>query len=174
MAVAPPLAVLIDGLPILYRGSWKGARDLSIWAPAATVAVVLLLAAGVDLGGFDTKRWPLSALATLNAQPAGARLFHEQDWGGLIAAECQPSRHTYLDDRFELFGKEAIVEYVDALSGGPAWDDVRNRDRIEMVWLRPERGLAKRLKQESGWEILYQDKVSIMFKHAPAGRVAAR
>ena len=91
--------------------------------------------------------------ATLNHQPTAARLFHEQDWGGLIAAECQPIRRSYLDDRFELFGKEAILEYVDVLSGGPAWDTVRDRDRIEMVWLRPDRGLAKRLLKEPGWSV---------------------
>jgi hypothetical protein len=174
MAAAPPLALMIDGLPILCRRSWKSDRDRSIWAPAATMAVVLLMAVGVELGGFDSKKWPLSALATLNAQPAGAHLFHEQDWGGLIAAECQPPRRTYLDDRFELFGKKAIVEYVDVLSGGPVWDDVRDRDHIEMVWLRPERGLAKRLKMEPGWDVLYQDQVSILLRHAPNGRVAAR
>jgi hypothetical protein len=174
MAAAPALAVLIDGLPILYRQSWKSEGRRPIWALAATMAVVLLMAVGVELGGFDTKKWPLPALATLNAQPAWAHLFHEQDWGGLIAAECQPTRPTYVDDRFELFGKEAIVEYVDVLSGGPAWDDVRDRDRIELVWLRPERGLAKRLRKEPGWDLLYEDKVSILLKHAPTGRVAAR
>ncbi|MGO9464915.1 MAG: hypothetical protein ACLQIB_57495 [Isosphaeraceae bacterium] len=174
MAAAPALAVLIDGLPILYRRSWKSVGARPVWVPAVTTAVVLLVAVGVKLGGFDTKKWPLPALASLNAQPASARLFHEQDWGGLIAAECRPPRHTYLDDRFELFGKEAIIEYVDVLSGGPAWDDVRDRDHIDLVWLRPERGLARRLRKEPGWDVVYQDKVSVLMKHAPTGRVAAR
>ena len=81
----------------------------------------------------------------------------------MIEAECRPIRRSYLDDRFELFGKEAIVEYVDALTGGPVWDTVRDRDRIDLVWLRPDRGLAKRLLKEPGWSVLYRDKVSILF-----------
>ncbi len=174
LAAAPALATLVDGLPILCRGSWTSDGHRTVWSPTAAIAVVLLLVIGVNLGGFDTKKWPLRALATLNEQPVRARLFHEQDWGGLIAAECQPTRPTYLDDRFELFGKKAIVEYVDVLTGGPAWDDVRDRDRIEIVWLRPDRGLAKRLKKERGWDVIYEDKVSILLKHAPAGRVASR
>ena len=116
-------------------------------------------------------------MATLDRQPASARLFHEQDWGGFIEAECRPIRRSYLDDRFELFGKDAIIEYVDVLTGGPVWDTVRDRDRIDMVWLRPDRGLAKRLLKEPGWSVLYRDKVSILFAdgHVPPandGRVA--
>jgi hypothetical protein len=174
MAVAPALATLIDGLPIMYRRSWKAEGRRPFWAIAATAAVVLFVAAGVELGGFDTKKWPLPALSALNAQPTTTRLFHEQDWGGLIAAECQPTRLTYLDDRFEIFGKDAIVEYVDVLSGGPAWDDVRDRDHIEMVWLRPERGLAKRLKRDPGWQVIYADKVSILMKQSTRRQLAAR
>ncbi len=129
---------------------------------------------GVTLGGFDLTRWPLGALGALNREAPSTRLFHEQDWGGLIAAECQPLRRSYLDDRFELFGKEAIIEYVEVLSGGPAWDTVRDRDRIEMVWLRPERGLAKRLVQDPAWRVIYRDSVSVLFKHGDTGRVASR
>ena len=129
---------------------------------------------GVTLGGFDRTRWPLKALGPLNHEPATARIFHEQDWGGLIAAECQPARRSYLDDRFELFGKKAILEYIDVLSGGPAWDDVRDRDQITMVWLRPERGLSKRLLREPAWNVVYRDKVSILFKQGDRGLVAGR
>ncbi len=137
-------------------------------------AVLVLVMSGVKLGGFDQKKWPIAALDALNRQHVAARLFHEQDWGGLIAAECNPARRSYLDDRFELFGKQAILEYVDVLSGGPAWDTVCDRDKIEMVWLRPDRGLAKRLRKDSGWSIVYQDKVSILFKDTRAGQLTAR
>ena len=111
-------------------------------------------------------------LRRVDREPVTTRLFHEQDWGGLIAAECRPERRSYLDDRFELFGKDAILEYVDVLSGGPAWDTVRKRDHIEMVWLRPERGLAKRLLKDADWTVVYRDKVSVLFKQD--GRHASR
>src|SRR5579875_1603239 len=140
MAAAPALATLIDGLPLSSRGSWKRDDRATIWPAVAALVLLAVVARGVWLGGYDPKKWPLEALATLDQQPASARLFHEQDWGGFIEAETQPLRRSYLDDRFELFGKEAIVEYVDVLSGGPIWDTVRDRDRIDLVWLRPDRG----------------------------------
>jgi hypothetical protein len=174
LAVAPALGTLLEGLPLSLRQSWKQDERPSIWPAAATIVLLVLVSRGVFLGGFNPKKWPLDAMAILDRQPPAARLFHEQDWGGLIEAECLPARRSYLDDRFELFGKEAIVEYIDVLNGGPAWDIVRDRDRIDLVWLRPDRGLAKRLLQDSEWTVLYRDKVSILFRQADTARLSAR
>ena len=163
LAAAPALAALINGLPLSNRSSWTEPGRKPVWIPAIVASVLALLIAGVPLGKFDERHWPLSALPDLNRQPCSSRLFHEQDWGGLIAAECRPIRPTYLDDRFELYGKESILEYVDVLTGGPAWDTVRDRDRIDLVWVKPDRGLAKRLLKDPGWNVLYRDKVSVLF-----------
>jgi hypothetical protein len=174
LAAAPALATLLDGLPLAMRKSWKRDDRSLIWPLTAALCVLLLIVSGVNLGGFSLKKWPLVALKTLDHQSTAARLFHEQDWGGLIAAECQPVRRTYLDDRFEIYGKDGILEYCDVLSGGPVWETVRDRDKIEMVWLRPDRGLAKKLLKEPGWEVLYRDKISILFKQLPANQLTAR
>ena len=107
LAAAPALATLLDGLPLAMRKSWKRDDRTLIWPLTAALGVLLLLVGGVNLGGFNREKWPFVALGTLNHQSTAARLFHEQDWGGLIAAECQPARRTYLDDRFEIYGKEA-------------------------------------------------------------------
>jgi hypothetical protein len=174
LAAAPALATLLKGIPLALRTSWKRDDRPSVWPAAATVGLLLLIVCGTMKTGFDKRRWPLEALAALNLQPSTPHLFHEQDWGGLIAAECQPARRSYLDDRFELFGKEAILEYVDVLAGGPVWDTVRDRDKIELVWVRPERGLAKRLLNDPGWSVLYRDKVSILFREGSASQLTAR
>jgi hypothetical protein len=174
LSAAPAVAALVDGLPLSLRAAWKRTERPALLPVLATYGVLFLAMGGVRLGGFDLKKWPFGALGALNHEPAASRLFHEQDWGGLIAAECRPERRSYLDDRFELFGKDAILEYVDVLSGGPVWDKVRDRDHIELVWLKPERGLAKRLTTDPDWKIAYRDNVSILFKHADARRVATR
>lgn len=162
-AAAPPLASLLEGLPISFRSFWSRQGSRSIWIPAMASGLICIAAAGVPLGGFEPGKWPFPALATLNRQPTESHLFHEQDWGGLIASECRPRRPSFVDDRFELFGKEAILEYVEALAGGPAWETIRDRDRIGLVWVRPDRGLAKRMAEEPEWKELYRDKISVLF-----------
>ncbi len=169
MAAAPAIASLIDGLPLSSRRSWKPDGRASVWPAVAAAALLVVAARGVWLGGFDPHKWPFDALATLDRQPLSSRLFHEQDWGGLIEARTSPLRRTYLDDRFELFGKKAIVEYVEVLTGGPTWDEVGTRDRIDLVWLRPDRGLAKRLKKDPSWTVLFEDRVSVLLALRPPG-----
>ncbi len=161
-AMAPVLATWIDGI-LTPRGESETESGWS-FLPLMVSCVLLFIAARGDLkAGPDPTKWPLEALATLDRQPIAARLFHEQDWGGLIELECRPRRLAYLDDRFELWGRPPILEYIDVLTGGPAWDVLRDRDRIELVWLMPRRGLAKRLEHDPDWTVLHRDAVSVLF-----------
>jgi transposase len=49
----------------------------------------------------------------------------------------------------------------------------RDHDRIDLVWLRPNRGLARRLLKEPGWNVLHRDEVSILFQRTEAGGPSA-
>jgi hypothetical protein len=140
------------------RGEW------SIWPMLASVALVASVQAGVVWGKLKPTHWPTKALPVLNRQPIDARLFHDQDWGGMIEAECRPHRPTYLDDRFELFGKQEILDYLAALQGGPGWDAILAREHFELAWVRSDCGLAKRLASDPGWEPLFRDSVSVLYK----------
>ena len=94
----------------------------------------LSLACGVRLGGSAQRMAVRGTGQSINSPPA--RIFHEQDWGGLIEAEC--SRRV---GRISTTGSRSsagrIVEYLQTLFGGPVWDTVRDRDQIDLVWLRP-------------------------------------
>jgi hypothetical protein len=173
LAAASGLGQLLDGLPLATRELGRLRRTWTAWP---TVVSLTLLAAGVcglRFGGFNPRVWPLNGLPILDRQPLASRLFHEQDWGGMIEAQCNPPRRAFLDDRFELFGRTAMLEYVDALQGGPGWDRIRDRERIALVWVRPERGLAQKLTREPGWRVLHRDAVSVLFQRGEATATAA-
>jgi hypothetical protein len=74
-----------------------------------------------------------------------------------------------LDDRFELWGRAPIVEYAEALRGGGAWDELLDREGFTLVWLKPDRGLARRLNRDPAWVPIHRDAVSVLFRRrAPA------
>ena len=60
--------------------------------------------------------------------------------------------------------------YIDVLTRGPAWDTVRDRDRIDLVWVEPDRGLAKRMLKEPGSTVIYHDEARC---YSSGGREAA-
>jgi hypothetical protein len=163
IAVAPGLSKVLEGLPLASREVGRNHVRWTLWPLATAAALSVAVLCGLRLGGFDPEWWPLDAVAVLDRQPVESRLFHEQDWGGMIEAECRPLRRSFVDDRFELFGKEAILRYIDALQGGPEWDGLCERERFRLVWVKPDRGLAKRLAADPRWQTLHRDKVSVLF-----------
>ncbi|APW59614.1 hypothetical protein BSF38_01041 [Paludisphaera borealis] len=171
LAVAPVMAGLLDGLATSLKTDWTERPGRSAWPWALAVGLLVLIAARIPLGSPDPTKWPLDAVAVLDAQDDRQRLFHEQDWGGLIASECKNRRLSFIDDRFELFGVKAVLEYVAALGGGPEWDAIRDRERIDVVWIKPDRGLARRLLDDPGWTVAHRGAASIVFRRRDAGAV---
>jgi hypothetical protein len=156
------------GAPATRSARTPTFRAQSIVIPAATaVALIAGALSGWTVGGPSPRVWPLAGLAALDRQPVDAPLFHEQDWGGLIAGASRTGRLAWIDDRFELWGVSGVRAYVEALQGGPGWDDLLRREPFALVWLRPGRGLARRLEHDPAWRILHRDAVSILFGRAP-------
>jgi hypothetical protein len=183
LAVAPGLARLLDGLFSARTleaqvPARPEASERSVWPLATATVLGLAVACGATLGTFDPKHWPLSALPALDALPAETPMFHEQDWGGLISAECRPPRRVFIDDRFELYGKPAVLRYLNALAGGPDWDEIRDRKSIGIVWVRPDRALVRRLESDPAWRVRHRDVGSVLFERVgwaePGREVAGR
>jgi hypothetical protein len=164
LAVAPTLTGLLDGLSDSPRPDWTERPGWAWRRWGMAVGLLALVAARVPLGAPDPAKWPLEAVAVIDAQDDRTRLFHEQDWGGLIALECRNGRRSFIDDRFELFGSKMVIEYAAALGGGPEWDAVRDRERIDAVWIKPDRGLARRLRDDPAWTVVHSDETSIAFR----------
>ena len=151
----PCMACLLDSLPLSCRSNWIEAGRRPCWVPGIVAGMLILVVAGISLGGFDAANGRSLRLATLNRQPCSSRLFHEQDWGGLIEAECRPARPTYLDDRtrFTARNRSSNTSMCSpaARHGTPC---ATFRDRIDLVWVKPDRGLAKRMLKEPGSAVL--------------------
>ena len=164
----------------------SAAEKATAWPWAGVALVAAAIVGGWSFGGFDRRVWPLDALPTLREMSVSKPLFHEQDWGGLLECktnpfltagqndETKPNRRTYLDDRFELFGKSFMLEYIKAIEGEPEWETVRDRETIKLVWVRPDRGLARRLERDPEWRVAYRDAISVLFERMESSRFKGR
>jgi hypothetical protein len=170
LAVAPVLAALIEGMRAEVATATAPVPAPRSPLPALLGAAVLVLAAGGYLRGDpDPARWPLAGLAAVDRLDPAVPLFHELEWGGLIACEALGGRRPFLDDRFELHGRDRILGYMDAQAGGPGWDVLQARERFGAAWLRPGRPLARRLAAEPGWRVAYRDRRCVLLVREPHG-----
>ena len=174
---APGLASMFDGAFANEQNEANPtAEKITAWPWVGVAILASAVVAGRSFGGFDSTIWPLQALEVVREMPVSKPLFHEQDWGGLLEAssnlarsterfyETKPIRRSYIDDRFELFGKEFVVEYIRAIEGEPEWETIRDRENIRIVWVRPDRGLARRLERDPEWRVAYRDEISVLFE----------
>jgi hypothetical protein len=170
-ACAPVLALYIDGWlkresTEIRMPSWASVPAGHARALAGGLVALLLLALMLrfPLGGPSPRHWPFQGLAALEAVDPDARVFHDQDWGGFIEAQSVPRRKAFLDDRFELWGRRPIVEYISAMRGGPEWDALLARFHFTHAWIRPDTGLGRRLSLDSDWEPIFKDDLSVLYR----------
>jgi hypothetical protein len=165
--------------PLGARAEAWAAEERAARVPVVSgvVTVILLVLSAIDLRipalGMGTarlapERWPIEAVARLRQQPATAPLFHDLNWGGYLILMAHPDWPVFADDRFELYGREFLVEYLDALEYGASWQSLFDRYRFGYVLVPPEAPLARVLRQSADWEVLHQDATAVLLRHVPA------
>jgi hypothetical protein len=164
-------------------GEWatlERAARWAVWTGVFAAAFVALTAVGISVPAlgvgsarFSAARWPIAAVDRLNGEPVEGRLFHDLNWGGYLILHTDPPRPVFTDDRFELYGRPFLEQYLDALQYGAGWDELDDRYQFELVLIRPDVPLARALGESPAWEVLHADRVAILFRRRPAQRLAA-
>lgn len=126
---------------------------------------------GIGTAHLSPTRWPLTAMDRLNNEPADGPLFNDLNWGGFVILNSRPRRPVFADDRFELYGRKFIREYLDALQYGPSWKELLAQYEFEFVLIRSELPLARVLAESNEWEVLHQDGTAILLKRRNSVRL---
>ncbi len=150
-----------------------------VWPVAASVLLVLAIsfgfrvpALGIGTARLSPVRWPIAAVERLNEEPSTGPLFHDLNWGGYLLLATDPLRPVFADDRFELYGREFLVEYLEALQNGPAWKRLLERYEFEHVLIRPDLPLARKLRESPDWEAIHADPIAVLFQKRSSMRLA--
>jgi hypothetical protein len=89
-------------------------------------------------------------------------VFHDLDWGGYLILNARP-RRVFIDDRFELYGREYVLEYLDAMNSGPGWNKLLDQYGFSHVLIRPQTALAKVLKSSGQWRVIHEEPHAVIF-----------
>ncbi len=146
---------------------------ISILLAAATVLRLSVPALGIGAARLSEVRWPIRAVEELNRHPGTGPVFNDLNWGGYLILQSDPPRLVFVDDRFELYGREFLVAYLDALQYGPAWHALAARHQFEFVLVRPGLPLERLLRESSDWETLHADDTAVLLHRRMVPRLAA-
>lgn len=145
-------------------------RTSIAWSLGGTGVLALMTLGGVSAWGMKpvspaAKRFPVAAMDALAPRDC-ERMFHELNWGGYLIHRSAGRVPVFIDDRFELYGRDLVLEYLRAREGTEAWDRLDREWQFENVLISPASGLARRLRNDPSWTLDYEDQTAIHFHRA--------
>jgi hypothetical protein len=105
---------------------------------------------------------PAGAVAWLDANEPGDRIFNRYEWGGYIG-QRRPEKLIFMDGRADVYGDELLRMYVSVigLEGDP--QVILDRYGIDHALLPPDWDLAAWFDDSENWRRAYEDPTAVVW-----------
>ena len=113
---------------------------------------------------FDDKRFPVESAEYIASHDITEPIFSQDYWGGYLIYRLYPQIKVVVDDRHDLYGDDFIRNYMTVVFIQPGWDKVLEHDQVHWVLMPPDSTLANMLRLTSGWTIVHEDRVGVLFQ----------
>lgn len=110
----------------------------------------------------ETMRVPVNAVEYLKQNGITGNTFTEPNVWGAYVFWASPN-HVYIDGR-DVYPDTFVQEYVDITRGSKDWHGPFDQRGVQIVLLEPDSLLARELGEAPGWERIYQDGMSVVFR----------
>lgn len=142
----------------------------STWSLLTVIVIASLLVLGrsLDAGNqgniFAPAYFPVKAVNWLADHHQSGNLFNEFTWGGYILFRLWPEQKVFIDGQTDFYGVELVKDYLVALNARDNWEAILEKHDVDWALLPGDVPLAKILKSNSEWRILYEDDVSVILR----------
>jgi hypothetical protein len=162
IAIAP-----LVGLPIAARALAQPRRpdppDRSAglrWVLAAALAlvVVVLTVRAAGQPDFQLAGYPVGAMRAVQHDGLlGRRLLTSDADAGYVILADWPQQRVFLDDRYDMYPRPVIADYLTLSHARPGWSRVLDRYQVQViVWARGD-PLVQLAEASGHWRSVYQD-----------------
>ena len=107
---------------------------------------------------FDSRTFPVAAVAEARAAGLEGRIFNEFTWGGYLLY-AWPEQRIFIDGMTDFFGEELARSYLRILRLAPGWEAELERYDVSIAILPPEAPLAGALGARA-WRSWYTDETA--------------
>jgi hypothetical protein len=110
----------------------------------------------------ETMSVPVKAVQYLKQNGITGNTFTDPNvWGAYVFWET-PNR-VYIDGR-DVYPEPFVQEYVDIILGSKDWRGPFDQRGVQIVLIEPNSFLERELSETPGWERIYQDNMSVVFR----------
>jgi len=136
---------------------------VTLWPPIFVMIVAL--------GGWV--HWPLDIspdgcpagmIARHARQIESARIFTSDQWGDYLIYHYYPRLRVFIDGRSDFYGERIATDYLKLSEGQPAWKQLLEQYRFDMVLCPADWALASLLRYQPDWRMIEEDGKTVLFR----------
>jgi hypothetical protein len=154
------------------RALWQGrsfafSKVQLVFSAVAVAATLFLLSisrqiSAASLWGIIEQKFPVRAVAHVNAHQLPGPLFNDYDWGGFLLWSL-PRLPVVIDGRLNLFGEERLERSLNTWNGHPGWKSDPDLAGAKLVIGNKQRMLVSLLRSDPRFKIVYEDSIAAVF-----------
>ena len=168
VVVSPILAEQLTGLIQLKLKPQKQSNPIHLISIAAIILISVIIGqrfiqTNANQQKAEESAFPKAAADWIIENKPEGKMFNAYNFGGYLIWRLYPKYQVYIDGRADLYGKDFVTNYMDIYTSKPGWENKLADDEIHFVFIESDSILAKVLRQSPAWEILYEDKLGVIF-----------
>jgi hypothetical protein len=111
----------------------------------------------------EQSRFPARAASFLDTQKLPAPIFNSYDYGGYLIWRLYPRYRVYIDGRTDLYGHAFFEQFLQVYEVTADPRPLLDRDGIRTVLVEPQSNLARFLRTQGNWKVVYEDATAVIF-----------
>ena len=169
ISVIPILAEQVDSMIEIRTNGRTPSRMFHYLVPPLLAILVLL----TGLRFFQVARsqsqtesdsFPKAAVDWILSNRPSGNIFNSYGWGGYLIWRAYPEYKVFIDGRADVYGDSFLYDYMTIYRSEPGWEDKLKNQGVQTVIVEPNAPLANTLLASQSWKIVFEDKISVIFK----------
>ncbi len=111
----------------------------------------------------EAENYPAAAVNFMLKEKPPQPIYNEYVWGGYLIWRLYPEYRVNMDGRADVYGDALIEEFLAVHDGETKWRDSLDKQGTRTVLVKPDAPLASLLRQDAGWERIFEDQGSAIF-----------
>ena len=112
----------------------------------------------------ESDSFPKAAVDWILSNRPSGNIFNSYGWGGYLIWRAYPEYKVFIDGRADVYGDSFLYDYMTIYRSEPGWEDKLKNQGVQTVIVEPNAPLANTLLASQSWKIVFEDKISVIFK----------